>query len=87
MGAPRRILKIANFQFTEFLWNKEGFPFVEIIEILGASKSVSREIERGRMIGEERQMPVGDLPKSSDGDVTPKTLAIRQGVEQGKICW
>ena len=67
--------EMANFQFTEFLTEpKEGFPFVEIVEILGASKSFREGIERGRMIGEETNAcrRLANLP---GGDVTPKTLA------------
>ena len=67
--------EMANFQFTEFLTEpKEGFPFVETVEILGASKAFREGIERGRIIGEEVNAcrRLANLP---GGDVTPETLA------------
>jgi leucyl aminopeptidase len=67
--------EMANFQFTEFLTKPpEGFPFVENVAILGASKSFRDGVERGRIIGEEVNAcrRLANLP---GGDVTPQTLA------------
>jgi leucyl aminopeptidase len=67
--------EMANFQFTEFLTKPpDGFPFVENVAILGASKSFRDGVERGRIIGEEVNAcrRLANLP---GGDVTPQTLA------------
>lgn len=77
--------EMANFQFTEFLTEpKEGFPFVETVEILGASKAFREGIERGRIIGEEVNAcrRLANLP---GGDVTPETLVSEaKRVARGK---
>lgn len=68
-------MEMANFQFVEFLTPpEEGFPFVEEIVVLGASKSFREGIEHGRIIGEEVNAcrRLANLP---GGDVTPETLA------------
>lgn len=76
---------MANFQFTEFLTEpKEGFPFVETVEILGASKSFREGVVRGQIIGEETNAcrRLANLP---GGDVTPETLvAEARRVAKGK---
>lgn len=67
--------EMANFQFTEFLTEPpEGFPFVEEVSILGASKAFQDGVDRGRIIGEEVNAcrRLANLP---GGDVTPQTLA------------
>lgn len=67
--------EMANFQFMEFLTEpKEGFPFVEEVSCVGASKAFREGIERGKCIGEEVNAcrRLANLP---GGDVTPETLA------------
>ncbi len=68
-------LSMANFDFVAYKTKpKDGFPFVEVVSLLNASKDLQKDIRRGEIIGAEVNA-ARELSNMPGGDMTPKILA------------